>query len=249
MKLITLNLWGGKLSDKFPDFFEKYKDVDIFCFQEIYKNAGERKENEFLSIWDVSDDELNLHESLEKLLPNHTGFFRPHVGDFYGLSMFVKKEIPIREENDIWVFGSGEWDNSGSHSRNLQYIKLLNDGKEVLVANLHGIWHPKVSKIDILERIEQSNTIKKFLLDYEGPKILAGDFNLMPDTQSISILEDGYENLVKKHNITSTRTSFYKKECRFADYVLINDKVKDASFKVLPEEVSDHSALLFEFDI
>ncbi len=46
--------------------------------------------------------------------------------------------------------------------------------------------------------------------DHNLPTILCGDFNLMPDTKSIEILETGMQNLVKNYNVTSTRSSFYK---------------------------------------
>ena len=38
MKLITLNTWGGKLLNPLLEFVRKYsQDVDIFCFQEMYR--------------------------------------------------------------------------------------------------------------------------------------------------------------------------------------------------------------------
>ena len=54
-------------------------------------------------------------------------------------------------------------------------------------------------------------------------------------------------NLVKEYEITSTRTSFYKKsEDKHADYIFVSNGIEVKDFRVLPEEVSDHSALYLE---
>ena len=82
-----------------------------------------------------------------------------------------------------------------------------------------------------------------------NPYVMCGDFNLLPNTQSIKKLEDfGLRNLIKENNITSTRTSFYTKTEKFADYALLSDEIDIKDFKVLPDEVSDHSPLYLEFE-
>lgn len=59
----------------------------------------------------------------------------------------------------------------------------------------------------------------------------------------------GLRNLIKEHGITSTRTSLYTKEEKFADYVLIGPGIQVTNFEVLPDEVSDHAPLRIEFEI
>ncbi len=76
---------------------------------------------------------------------------------------------------------------------------------------------------------------------------MCGDFNLLPDTQSIQILEDtGLRNLIKETGVTSTRTSHYTKPEKFADYAFVSKNLNIKEFKVLPDEVSDHSPLCLE---
>ncbi len=79
------------------------------------------------------------------------------------------------------------------------------------------------------------------------PKILCGDFNLKPDTESMKILEKDMDNLIKIYKITSTRTSLYPKEEKFADYILTSKEIVLNKFEVLPDEVSDHAPLLLDF--
>ena len=89
-----------------------------------------------------------------------------------------------------------------------------------------------------------------FLKTVDGEVILCGDFNLLPDTESIKKFSDfGLRNLIYENNITSTRTSFYTKQDKFADYVFVSEGISVEEFKVLPDEVSDHSALYLDFSI
>jgi len=76
-----------------------------------------------------------------------------------------------------------------------------------------------------------------------------GDFNLLPETESLRIIENGMENLVKDYNVQSTRTSLYTRHeisGKFADYIFLSPSIKVKDFKVLPDEVSDHTALFLE---
>jgi hypothetical protein len=97
------------------------------------------------------------------------------------------------------------------------------------------------------ERIEQSRKTKAFLETVNGAKILCGDLNLLPHTQSLILLEQGMCNLVKAYGITSTRSHLYERPDRFADYVLASPEVQVKHFQVLDEVVSDHLPLLFVF--
>ncbi len=39
MKLLCLNVWGGKIHEPLLDFIKKHSDIDIFCFQEVFNSA------------------------------------------------------------------------------------------------------------------------------------------------------------------------------------------------------------------
>lgn len=106
---------------------------------------------------------------------------------------------------------------------------------------------PGKGKNDSPERLEQSAKILEFTKKIQNPFILCGDFNLLPDTQSIQLFEDaGLRNLIKEFGVTSTRTSFYSKPEKHADYAFISDGMGLKDFKVLPDEVSDHAPLLID---
>lgn len=55
-------------------------------------------------------------------------------------------------------------------------------------------------------------------------------------------------NLIREYGITSTRTSFYQKPEKHADYVFVSEGISVKAFTVLPDEVSDHAPLLLAID-
>lgn len=251
MKLISLNIWEGELYQPLVDFLNKHKpETDIFCFQEVFRaEAGIRRMN---------PDKLMTFKSLANMLNDFNGYFEDYVapGEYgkEGLAVFVKKGIKVSDEGEIFTYNSPRVglanDDPKSLWRNLQYIKCNAKGREFLVANMHGLWDlaTKTHKDDIPERIEQSRRAKALLDKFDCPKILCGDLNLWPNTESLKILEEGMINLVKEHNIFSTRSAFFQHSNKFADYVLVSPEIKVNDFKVLNEIVSDHLALCLDFE-
>jgi endonuclease/exonuclease/phosphatase family metal-dependent hydrolase len=163
--------------------------------------------------------------------------------------MFVKKDIKVIEEGELFVLKGKEDifdDGVANHAKNLQYIAVdISKGPRTII-NFHGLWNGK-GKSDSNERLLQSGNIIHFLKKIPHPYIMCGDFNLLPNTTSLKMIEGiGMRNLIKEFRITSTRSSLYKKPLRFADYALVSGGVKVNEFKVLPDEISDHLALYLD---
>jgi endonuclease/exonuclease/phosphatase family metal-dependent hydrolase len=242
MKLITLNIWGGHIRDPLLEFISFHRDVDIFCFQEVYHEALEKISTEDRKV------SLNIFSEIKALLQTHNTFFKPVVENIYGIGMLVKNKIEVLGEGEISIHDNPNYPGRGpTHSRNLQWLECRINNKIYSILNVHGLWNG-MGKTDSPERIAQSQRIKDFVDTINTPKILCGDFNLRPDTQSMQILEKGMNNLIKTYNVKSTRTSWYTKEEKFADYILTSPEIIVKNFKVLPVEVSDHAPLLLEFD-
>jgi len=254
MKIISLNTWGGRAGkQELLAFFEKYKDVDIFCLQEIWSAPHDLERGTIVAGMSF-DNETIMTEGLQKIsvtLSEHVPYFRPHVDDNYGLLMLVKKDHNIIQEGEQWVYKHRNYipnGDLGNHARNIQYVTFEKDGKPFTVINFHGIWNG-MGKTDTEDRILQSKNIIEFTKTLNHDFILMGDFNLLPDTESIKLFEEaGLKNLIKEYGITSTRTSFYTKPILYADYAFVTTEIGIKEFKVLPEEVSDHTALYLEIE-
>lgn len=206
-------------------------------------NAAEKEIGKHATL----DMKLDIFERIETVLKDtHIGYFRPVYMDYYGQAIFVKKGIVIEEEGDILIFENAAPAARGLHSRNLQYIRINLQGVITTIANVHGLWNG-MGKGDSEDRLEQSRRIRDFAKGKGGRVIVIGDFNLNPDTESLAIAEEGMRNLIKEYGITSTRTSFYEKEGKFADYAFVSPDIEVLDFMVLPDEVSDHAALSLTF--
>jgi len=241
MRLITLNIWGGHLHSPLLEFIKSHQDIDIFCFQEVYHNAPHKISTE------DRENHLHIFSELQNHLPDHTAYFRPAVDNIYGIAIFVKNTINIIKEGEVIIHENLKYLGAGpAHTRNLQFLECSINNQAYTIMNIHGLWNGK-GKTDSPERILQSQKIRAFMDGVTTPKILCGDFNLNPDTESLKILESNMTNLIKLNKITSTRSSFYPKDGKFADYIITSPELKINQFSVLSHEVSDHLPLLLDF--
>jgi endonuclease/exonuclease/phosphatase family metal-dependent hydrolase len=244
MKILCLNTWGGRLTEKLVDFLKQHTDVDVFCFQEVYNEAHGKD-----TIW--MDTNFDLLNDLKKALPDYLCYYDPHLSDYWGLAMFVRKELIVLEQGEWFVHKhkghNYEQEKIGHTAKNVQYVTLkIEDQQKITIINFHGLWNGQ-GKGDSDDRIEQSRQLLEFCARMRNQYVLCGDFNLLPDSKSLLMFEEfGLRNLVKENNITSTRTSLYPKEGRFADYAFVAKGVDVKKFSVLPDEVSDHAPMLIE---
>ncbi len=248
MKLISLNTWSGRAGkEELLNFFSHHAKTDIFCLQEIWEGGHEHAKK-----WHAMKGCVTtLISDISKILNDHTVFFYPFYEDWFGSAIFIKKEFGIVEEGEIFVHGKKEdsWDlQDVNHARNIQYITIQTPKGLRTIVNFHGLWNGQ-GKSDTAERLLQSDNIANFLKTLSHPYVLCGDFNLLPETESLKKLENlGLRNLIKEFAITSTRSSHYQKPLKFADYTLVTSEITVKDFKVLPDEVSDHLAMYLEFN-
>lgn len=237
MKIIFLNCWYAKAEKTFFDFISKNSSgADIFCLSEIYPE---------------------LFAKLEGILPDFKGYYEEGIFDssmnlVYGQAIFTRRGIEFKSLGKIKSPKDRKNEAGFAFALPLQiFVKR----KKLYVVNVHGKSRPG-DKLDTPARIEQSENIINFLKDKNEPVVIGGDFNLMPFTKSIKILEKtGYRNLIKDFNIKETRNRLSweqfpnEEKQHFADYVFVSREVKVISFEVPRIEVSDHLPLILEFEV
>jgi len=243
MKLLFWNIQGGIDTKGILNFLSKNKEIDIFCFQEVFDHGKCSR-----CVFDGSN--MNLFSDLKNHLKRYDGYFSEHQTDEEGIAIFFRKEFKIMETGNVFVhrYKNSMLHNNGEEfGRNLQYIRFNYLNKNYLVLNFHGLWDRR-GKIDTDERILQSKNILNVLKRFpEDRIILGGDFNLVPENKSLKIFEKfGLINLISKFGATSTRSEKYKKEIKFADYVFVSKDIKIKKFEILNNESSDHLPLLLE---
>lgn len=259
MRLITLNIWGGRAHGPLIDFINVNKgQTDIFAFQEVFKSDR--------SVKNPNGSWSNILAEIQNILTDFDYYFSPTFSgtDFdnkvdyplsQGQTTFWNKKLAIKEKGEIFVnrrendMGWFGWGKKPNPPKNFLYTVFEN----FLVINLHGYWEP-AAKYDTPERVKQSQMIIDFTKQYALPTIIAGDFNLAIDTKALLMFEAaGFRNLVKESNAPTTRSTLYDIKWRridkFADYILVSKNIAVYDFKVLPDEVSDHLPLYLEFEV
>ena len=253
MKILSLNAWAGRTMWSLTRFLRKYRDeVDVFCFQEIHDCSQEAVEQRHPDKF-VRGPMFDL---IRNELPGHLGMFAAHPDDGVRMSnaIFVGYDLDACF-SDAEVFVPDSPVEQGSEvltARRLQWATITReDGSELWVGNMHGMWVPN-HKGDCIERVAQSENILRIVNRVAYPKVLMGDFNIYPAAKSWQMLRDAFEReLVTDSNTRSTRTPLYRHyfdpaldrepiDYCFATGVGIDD------FTVLPDVVTDHAPILLE---
>ena len=265
MRILSLNAWGGLLYDRLVPWLVE-TDADVICLQEIVRTP--KVDADWLEYRDgdmVLQQRPNLYDDLATALSGHAGFFCPasrgdlfdgetrHTSEF-GLATFVRRSLPIVGQVLDFVHGEFSADGWGEHprARNAHCVRLFDPGTgaTVTVAHMHGLRDLR-GKIDTPERAAQARAFAGLMgrIHRPGePLVACGDFNVLPDSETLAVLARlGLSDLVTGRGFTDTRTSYYGKEGRFADYMLVTPQVNVGAFDVVADpEVSDHRALLLD---
>src|SRR6185295_19907547 len=93
MKLLCLNLWGGRQGKALLDFIkEQSSDADIFCFQEVFDSQA--------GVKDYESARPQLFSELQEILPEFIGYFDAAYG---GRVDFTKVKFEISEGQAIFI--------------------------------------------------------------------------------------------------------------------------------------------------
>jgi len=221
MKILFLNLNYGR--NDFEGILEFIRDdYDILCFQEI------------------KDD---IKSEIDKNLFNYEcGFISKELGEFgsFNLATYINKKF-----NN---FGFEILEDNLDETTPAVFLEVENGNSKWNILNFHGQPKPG-NKLDNLERLEASKRIINFMDKKKGINLIGGDFNLLPNTQSILAFENsGYKNIIKEFNIKTTRNNnawkHYEDKQLFADYIFVPKNLAIKKFEVIENEISDHLPLI-----
>jgi endonuclease/exonuclease/phosphatase family metal-dependent hydrolase len=227
MKLIFLNTWKGQAGEHFVDFVRAHAPhADMLLLQEA--------SDEVVRVCREAVPTYQMQSARRKLGDGEiqqTTFSAPHA-------RILSSEVLFHDRTDV---GLG------------LYVEVEVGDATLHVFNFHGAAQPG-DKLDCPERVFASKRIIEFMSTKKGPKVIGGDFNLLPETESVRMFEEaGYTNLIKAHNIPTTRNrlslDLYEVKQYFADYVFTSSEIRILSFEVPYNEASDHLPLILEIEV
>jgi exonuclease III len=227
MKVIFLNLnYGRNDFEGVLNFIIENIESDIFCFQEI------------------KDEIKNEIDSILKDF--ESSFISKELGEFgsFNLATYINKKY----EN----FSFEIIEDNLQQTTPAIFLEISSGNSKWNILNFHGQPFPG-DKLDTEDRINASKRLIKFMNNKNGYKIIGGDFNLLPETKSITSFENfGYQNLIKKFKIKTTRNNnawkLYLDKQYFADYAFVSDNVEIKKFEVIENMISDHLPQILEIE-
>lgn len=266
MKILSLNCWGGMLHAPLVAYLAAV-DADVFFLQEVPR--APEPQPEWLTYRETGktlEQRTELYREIAGLLPGHDGQFLPAASgplddgsavyrSEFGLATFIRSSHPVIAQAAGFIHGEYSPDGWGEHprARNAHCIRLFDHrtGRAVTLAQVHGLRDP-AGKDDTPARAVQARRLIDLIARVRQPGdllVVCGDFNLLPQSQTFVALAEafGLVELVTTRGFTDTRTSYYEKPGRYADYMLVTPDVPVKTFDVVATpEVSDHRALLLE---
>jgi len=258
MKLISINIWGGRRYEALMNFItNQATNTDFFCLQECFDTDSQKIEN---NGWRV-----NILQELKNVLcPEFNCFFSASQMGFdlsgpvdfeirFGLALFYKTNTchALTALRDVFIHGKlliGR-KKTKRPPRNIQHMHFINNDNNYSIFNYHGL-HLK-HKQDTRLRIRECKKIKKLMTLYTSKLVLCGDLNLERNTKSIDLLSENMINLIEQHDVKSTRTYFYTKPIKEADYIIVSPSIKVRDFEaqeLWPDPVADHKPLILKFE-
>ena len=243
MKIMTLNMWQGRLEKVLLSHLETL-DVDFACMQEAVSCTGDTAG--LATTYQKAGKSLGLDQS----------FFSPITHTKLGakdleFGNVIYGRFPFLQSNTVFTRGeykeNFDFDADDYNIRAFQHVEVQVGDKRLHLLNHHG-HHINEHKLGDEETLRQVRQIADYLGQLEGAVILCGDFNLSPESNSIGVLNNILRNLSTEDGVQTTRSRLTSKN-EVCDYIFVNNEVQVEHFVMDDEIVSDHNALIVDFDI
>ncbi len=244
MRLVQLNMWwGGKLGNDILSFL-KDTEPDVICLQEAV-SFDKGDPGPFLSLEQIQE---SIGLSYASTAPAFSFKLMNGTASFVNCIMSRKPITSTKviytnlEHNEDFNFNDHDY-----NVRNLLDCGVKIDDEVVHILTHHG-HHVPGHKNGDSQTVRQMQIIADYLDKLSGPIILTGDFNLAPHSKSLEIINKKLTNLSIKHGLETTRTTLTPKK-EVCDYIFVNKYIKELNFEASSRVVSDHMALVLDFDI
>jgi endonuclease/exonuclease/phosphatase family metal-dependent hydrolase len=250
MKLIQVNAWLGRLLPALLNFIDE-QQPDIICAQEIQSSL---QPNPLI-------ETVQTLEYIKKVGGFKEVFFSPTFSfkvleEEVQLGNAIFSKYPITERDTIFTNS-----NYNSHQtvksykkniRNLQLCKItFENSRQINIANHHG-YHElnQLGNEKTKESIEKAATA---LVSVKDSLVFCADLNIVAESPNFEPLNRlALRNLTLENKVKTTLSPahrIYSKEQIACDFILTSENIQNQSFEVSDSLVSDHKALILEFEV
>lgn len=250
MKLIQLNIWQGRMLRQVLEFLQE-EQPDFICMQEVYSSDIHTRTHNF----------LDSFERVQALFPEFHGYFSAS----YDLAVFDQKvrygngllsRLPLEKTETLFTNGQYRSYQSAveyqedeiTESRNLQRVVVrLDGGKTFCLLNHQGYWD--INRMGTAVTVEILQKVAKILKASPQPLIFAGDLNIVAESPAMQPIHAFLRDLTQEYKLPTTLSELGKVHDVACDHICISDGIEVRSFGTSERLVSDHKALILEFDV
>ena len=248
MKIVQLNIWQGKLGQPIMDLLNEEKP-DFVCMQEVNDLQGSSGYKFFATLDEIKKEAGFDHAFMS---PTYSSRYMERELEYGNV---ILSRLPFKSTKTLFTHGAYvrnfdvEQDgNDNDNNRNLQIASVETGGKTLNLLNHHGYWLYG-TKAGNDETLRQMKIIADAARDREGPIIMCGDFNLAPDSESLGLVSKELRNLSVEYGLERTVQPLFSPVNEVIDYIFVNDRIRVKSFAKSDKLVSDHNALIMEFEV
>jgi endonuclease/exonuclease/phosphatase family metal-dependent hydrolase len=243
MKIIQLNVWAGRLQNQLLGFFEK-EQADILCLQEAI--SYDKEDAAVFTTIENLQSRFNLKYSV--IAPVFSFKLMNGSAKFGNC---ILSRFPVQKSEVIFTNleykENFDFNEHNSNVRNFIHIVIKIKEQEYNFLTHHG-YHIPDHKNGDAETLRQMKQLGEYIDRLKGPIVLTGDFNLALHSESLNQINKRLTNLSSKYHLKTTRSTLTHKT-EVCDYIFVNKEVKTKNFRVSDELISDHKALILDFDL
>lgn len=255
MKLIQVNAWLGRLNGPLERFIER-EQPDFVCMQEAYLPESEGL------YWYA--DQYNFLATIRSVSGLQHEFFAKNfahpMGDItYQQGNVILSRFPLSEQ--FAEHTNGQYHVKANQDSDIQNTRIWQSGQTILpsgqalsLANYHGYLEGPVG-IGAERTRETMQQVADGLTRLPRPLIFAGDLNVWPSSSALKTLDGlGLRNLSIDYGLTTTLSEAHRapdsdRARAMCDYIFVSEEIRVTNFYAADDVVSDHKALILEFEL
>jgi endonuclease/exonuclease/phosphatase family metal-dependent hydrolase len=246
MKLVQLNIWQGRLLRQALEFLQSERP-DFICLQEIYSSNIDTPLYDF----------LRGYEKIQAAFPDYHGYFSgcydmTMLDQMFKFGNATLGRYPLTKTETHFINGSYQsiktLDEYVTNTRNLQRMVVqLEDGKSFCLINHHAYWEP--NQIGSEVTVQMMTKVAEIIKASPQPLIFSGDLNVVPESPAMKPVQAQLRDLTQEYKLPTTLSELGKVPNVACDHICVSDGVQVNQFSASNTLVSDHKALVLEFDI
>lgn len=238
-----MNAWTIRLATRIEDMVMK-EAPDIIALQEVFESVADL--GFFPTLTELADNLRFHHRYHSPVYAIQLMTSKPEFGNAIVSNLALEDKQTYF--TNLEYNPSMSLENDDYNVRNFQHVTIKDqDGRQIHIINHHG-YHVPGHKNGNDFTMKACQQIADYARQLDGPVIITGDFNLLPDSESIEILNKDFRNLTKEYGLQTTRTDLTHKS-EPCDFIFVNDKVAVNDFYASEVVASDHQGLVLDFEV